>query len=389
MGVVGVLKVGPQPRKVTISRVPYEKYIYVYLFFVVLSLALNYSGIRKQALAAVPLEIVTFLVVHSVAKKYVTESVFDAIIKAILIMATVSAVISFIQIAVSSEFLKTCEPRIAFGSVVRASATFQAEYELGYFQILAVMIATVRFKGLFLRYLLTSLFTASLLLTFHRLDLIILLVCFIAYVLIFGKTRQKVIQIGALVFGLVLVALSFQMLDSFIGDSAFVKERVEEDTLSGRLEQYKTIVFALRSHVFYGVGDYSSDQYYALMEQSHQLYTEDAGTYNWHRVAYDVHNGFLAAGIYYGATAMVIFSALLVSMLKYFKRKISKEFRYSIVPFFAVLIWTLANTTNGVSRFGMYFILLIAMLCGSSIALQRSAERKLRRLDNAVLPGPK
>lgn len=369
----GMSGAGILNRTVAIKRPPFEKYIYIYFVLVIISLIFNYGIIRKQTVGAVPLDIVTFFVVYLVAKKHITESVFESIINAILLMASVSAVIAVIQIGVDYTFLKTCEPRIAFGNVVRSSGVFQAEYEQGYIQILAIIIAMIKFKGSYLRYILTSLFGISLALTFHRLDLIILMVCLVLYVWFLGKTHQRVTSIGGLVF-LVLVAVSsFAVLEPLLGQSAFVQQRVKEDTLSGRLEQYKVVIQYLPNIVMVGMGDYSNHAYYALMEKAHMVRAIDGGTAEWHSEAYDVHNGYLEVAILYGAIAMAVFTAFLFSILRYFKNRISKEFRYSVVPFFAVLIWILANLTNGVASLRIYTIVLFAILFGSFVGMQRLA----------------
>ena len=130
-----------------VKRPPFEKYIYIYLAVIFFSLAVNFNIIRKQNLAVVPINIMTFLVVYVVAKRHATEAFFEAIIKAILLMAVASVIIALTQIGINSDFLKTCDPRIAYGTVVRTSGIFLSEYELGYFLILACIIAAVKFKG--------------------------------------------------------------------------------------------------------------------------------------------------------------------------------------------------------------------------------------------------
>jgi len=367
---VGMLGLGAQSRSGAIRRPPFEKYIYIYLMLIFASLVFNFSYIRAQTVATVPLEILTFVLLYLVAKKYVTESVFEAIISAIILMAVVSAVIALVQIGIDSSFLKTGDPRRAFGNVVRSSATFQAEYELGYFQILAIMVAMVRFKGSLWRYPLIALFAASLFVTFHRLDILILLVCLSTYGLISGKGGQKIASLVAMIFIIILVVLSYLALESVIGNTAFVKERVKEDTVSGRLEQYKVIIQSLPDFPF-GMGDYTSKAYYDLMNKNQMMETIYAGTADWTRRPYQVHNGYLEVGALYGGVAMVIYMLLLFSMLGYFKKRVSMGFPYSIVPFYAVFIWVLSNISNPVSAMRMYFVLLMAMLCGSFLAIQR------------------
>jgi hypothetical protein len=354
-----------------IQRPPFEKYIYIYLGIVFIALAFNFDVIRKQSLAVVPLEILTFLVFYTSAKRYATTSFLDSIIKAIILMAVVSALISFVQIFINSEFLKTGEPRIAFGKVVRASGVFQSEYELGYFQILAIMITMVKFKESFWRIPLILLFAASLVTTFHRLDLLILLACLASYVWFFGKPGQMAASYGAMFFALLLGVVFFTIFEGDLGNSEFVKQRLKEDTVSGRFDQYRVIVQSLPDFAFAGMGDYSTKEYFKFMEKAGHVYTKGWGTSQLHREAYAVHNGYLEVAILYGAFAMTAFIALLFSMFRYFKQRINSELPYAIVPFYAVLIWMLANISNGVSAFRIYFVLLLAILAGSMIAMQR------------------
>jgi hypothetical protein len=366
----------------TIKRPPFEKYIYIYLGIVFISLVFNFGIIRKQNLAVVPLEILTFLVVYTAAKRHATESFFESIINAIILMAVASALISLIQIGINSEFLKTGDPRIAFGNVVRSTGIFQSEYELGYFQILAIMISMFKLKGSAWRFRLILLLLASLLTTFHRLDLLILMACLASYVWFFGKPSQKVASYGAVVFAIFVVAASYVILEPLIGKSEFVLQRLQEDTVSGRFKQYGVILQALPDFAFVGMGDYTSKAYYALMEKAHMVRAIEGGTANWHREAYVVHNGYLEVAALYGAFAMTAFFALLISMLRYFKKINHIKFRYSIVPFYAVLIWMLANISNGVSTFRIYFVLLLAILAGSMISMQRISTR--RQLKNPL-----
>jgi hypothetical protein len=370
-GMIGGTKV----QAVAAKRPPFEKFMYLYLVLVILSLALNFDAIRKQHVLAVPAEIITFIIVYFTTKKYMTQSVFDAVLRAIVYLGVIAAFVSIYQIAINPEFLKTCDPRLAFGSVIRASAMFQAEYELGYFQILAIMVTMVRYKGSWLRYFLAPLLTFSLLLTFHRLDLLIFLVCLAIYLMIFGKTASKIGAVVGIVFAAALLTSVFVFTEDTSSKNGGIEARLKEDTVTGRIAQYGVVLRALPTYPF-GIGDYENKSYFNLMAKHNMLYTVNPGTNRWEQHPYRVHDGFLETGLLHGILSMIVFIVLLVSLLRYFKKRIIAEFRYSIIPFYAVVIWTLANISNGISFFGVYFVILVGMLSGAFVSLYQSGSAK-------------
>lgn len=365
---------GGRAMRKKIVRPPFEKYIYAYLILVTLALAANFDFIRKQSLGAVPLDILIFLVTYVVMKRHATQPVLDAVIRAVIITAVTSAVISLIQLAIDENFLKTAIPRLAFGSVIRASGIFQSEYELGYMQILAIFIAFVKYRGVLWRWPLILLFAASLFSTFHRLDILILMTCTVSYIWFFGTTGHKAVGYGAIALVILLSAASFFAFEAQIGKGAFVQQRLTEDTVSGRIQQYKVVIDALPAFAAFGLGDYTNKKYYELMETADMVRTvEGAGTANWRREAYAVHDGYLEVAVLYGVPAMVAFVAMLFSMLAYFKKRLNSKAVYSVAPFYAVFILILANISNGVSAFRLYFVVLLAILAGCMVAMQRRA----------------
>jgi hypothetical protein len=358
-------------RAARIERPPFEKYIYIYFAIVFISLVFNFDNIRKQNMVNVPVEILTFLLVYTVAKRFATKAFCESIIRAIILFAVISALISFIQIGVNSEFLKTGDPRIAFGSLVRASGIFQSEYELGYLQVLAVIITLIKFEGSFWRLPLILLFVTSLMITFHRLDILILLFCLVSYIWLFGKSKLKIPIVGAMTIAALILVSSYVLIEPLIGGSDFVKERLRQDTVSGRLLQYETILFGAPDFAFFGMGDETSEAYYDLMEEIGAVRTLGWGTANQRIEAYAVHNGYLEVLAFYGAFAFMAFILLLFSMFLYLRKESSTNFRYSIVAFYALLIWMLANISNGLSSFRVYFVLLVALLIGSVVSNSR------------------
>lgn len=355
-----------------ISRPPFEKYIYIYLLLTFISLAINFSEIRKQTLGVVPAEIITFLVVYSVTKKHATLQFFESIINAILCFAVISALIALVQVGIDSTFLKAGEARIAFGRVVRSTGVFQEEYELGYLQVLAVMIAMQKLKGSFWQKPLVIIFLAGLITTFHRLDILIVFACWVSFVWMTGTPSQKAASYGAMAVALISAVVLFTLFEAQIGKSDFVAQRLKEDTVSGRFRQYEVVLEELPEFMVTGMGDYTNKQYWKLMEKHKMMKSvKEPGVLRWHYEPYGVHNGFLEVGLFYGVAAMLVFIAILFSMLRYFKKLLVSPIPYSVAPFYGVLIWVLANISNGISSFRIYFVLLVAILIGSMVSLQR------------------
>ena len=214
------------------------------------------------------------------------------------------------------------------------------------------------------------LFIAGLFTTFHRLNYLIALTCLVSFIWFFSTKYQKFTKYGILAIILGIFAALYSK--GPIHDSDMVTERLQEDTVSCRLEQYKVILEALPNFIYKGMGDYTNSDYYNLMDKANMVRTvEGAGTENWHREPFAVHTGYLEVGILYGVLAMIVFTAVLFSMITYFKKLMGRELSYNLVPFYAAFIWALANISNGVGNFGLYFALLTAMLMGATISLQR------------------
>lgn len=352
-------------------RPPFEKYIYLYLFAVLVSLAINYSSVYTKNIIAAPLEIITFLVVYTVCKNYMTESLFEAIVKTVVIFAVVSACIAIVQIVFMSDLLRTVEATIAFGNVHRAYATFQEDGALGFFEILSLIIVLVRYQNKSRLYALVPLIIVSILFTFHRLGVVILFICLTIYMAYYSRKRFGVPVLLLMLTVPVMLSLSFYIYQQMGGHSAVVEERLKQDTVTGRLMQYKVTFESLLDHPL-GMGGYENPEYFKLMLKYHMTKSVP-DKFGAHPEPLAVHNGYLEVGIKYGIPSMIIFSLLLFSMFRYFKNMASKSSHYMVAPFFAVLIWILSNMTQSTSFFRSYFVTLLAIVCGSSIALYQKS----------------
>lgn len=360
-----------------IRRPPFEKYIYIYLFAVLVSLAVNYSSIQPKNIIVAPLEILTFLAVYTACKNYMTKSLFEAIIKAVVIFAVVSACIAIVQILFLQEFMRTVEPTIAFGKVYRAYATFQEDGALGFFTILSLIIVLVRYQNQSRLYAILPLIIVSVLFTFHRLGILIFFICLTMYMAYYSKKKYGMPVLLLMLTIPVMLVLSLYLYQQMGGHSAVVEERLKQDTVTGRFMQYQVAFESTLGHPL-GMGGYENPEYNQLMAKYNMMkWVPDK--FGAHPEPLAVHNGYLEVGIKHGVLAMLIFIALLVSMLRYFRRMASGHHGYNIVPFFAVLIWVLSNTTQSTSAFRAYYVILLAILCGSLTALQRQDAEKQKQ----------
>ncbi len=349
-------------------RVPFEKYLYIYLALVVLSLAFNFGKIRPQDIIVVPLHIATFIVAYLVTKKFATQKVLEAIITAVIVLTVVGAAISFIQFGVDNAFLRTGDVRIAFGQATRATGIFSQEYDFGAVQAMGLMTAFIRFRGTIMAYILVPILALSVVLTFHRLDILIVFVCLGTYFLFFTDAARKAVTAAMLVFGAIVMAAALPLIGMVLQKSTVVttlEGRIGQDTVTGRLAQYEVAAkHIFTDYTLLGMGTYENPAYDELMKEHGMVhYDEDGRTL----IGFRLHNGYLEVGILRGVLAMFVFTAFLVSMLRYFTKRNFRGARYSSLPVFVVLIYMLINLSNGMSSFNFYIAVLCALLTGSFV----------------------
>ena len=172
-----------------IRRPPFEKYMYIYVVMVFIAIAVNYSSLGSRSIIATPLEIIEFITVYVLAKRHMTESVLGAILKAIVLLSVFMILVSIIQVTLGPMFLRTGEAKLAFGNTLRAYGIFQFDGELGMFQVLALMLALVLYRGKAWLKLLVPFLVISVFVTFTRVGYLILFVALITYVIYSAKRR--------------------------------------------------------------------------------------------------------------------------------------------------------------------------------------------------------
>ena len=68
---------------------------------------------------------------------------------------------------------------------------------------------------------------------------------------------------------------------------------------------------------------------------------------------------------------MIIFTVMLWKMWKYFYKRANITQKITIIPLFSVLVWVLANLSNGVIVFRSYNVLVVALLLGAFVGAYR------------------
>ena len=349
----------------------FEKFLFVYPAIVFISLVVNYGSIRTQDIVIEPLYIITFIVLYLSAKKFITRKVFESLISAIIILSVIGVAISYVQYAIDGTFFRTGGVRAAFGEITRASGIFKEEFDFGVFQILGVMAVMIRYKGSLLRYLLAPPIAISVILTFHRLDIIILFTCILVYFILFTDLKGKAFTTIIASFVLIVSVVAYPLISSVISKSTVattLEGRISQNTVTGRIAQYGVVAeYVFTDYTLLGMGAYENPDYDKLMKK-HGMVNYDV---NGRLIGFRVHNGYLEVGILRGVVAMFLFIAIIVAMLIYLKGKSRSDYYISAIPFFAVLIWALSNASNGLSSFNFYYAMLCAMLAGSFVALNK------------------
>jgi len=345
-------------------KVPFEKYIVIFIGLVIFALVLNRDALDMKRILAIPLECITFFLLYLIFKKIITEKILFVIFQVIIFMAVINALIAVIQL-VDPFFLRTGLPRIAFGSLYRSFGAFSSEYIFGGFQTIALFVVVSYMKKSWAKMSFILLMCFSIFITFHRMGLIILMVCTFLYIYKFTKKGIGVPHVLVILFLTISIYPAYTIFSSF-GESQLVKERLLNDTVSGRFAQFGLVIREM-AHYPLGLGSEDNVIYQKIMIKHGHTKSEIGKDGKYHDVGLPVHNGFLSVGIMYGISAMFIFTLLLSSMWKYFYKRASKENIITVIPVISVMVWGLANLSNGIIVFRAYNVLIIAMLVGAFV----------------------
>lgn len=333
-------------------------YLCGYLILVFVALLAHLSEIPAKDIILIPSQIILFLLVFTVLKKYSTEDFQINLTKAIQLLAIVVSILAIYQFFIDSSFLKLCPPRGAFSNFIRSTGSFSAEYELGFFINFAVIVFITQSRSKFLLLLSTPLLITTLLLTFHRLSWVIFFINIAIYIFI-SKKIKNIAAIGVMIcIGVLAINLTSSDnrsdKDRFL--QSFKQERLMHDTVTGRFMQYKVALNYLVTHPF-GVGGYDTKEYFSLMKKNGMMVDDTTPL--------AIHNGFLAVGMLYGVFSLLFFILFVFTLPYHFFKKISPQVPSSYFPFFAGILLLFFNISNDFSNFNSYSIIFSAIVCGA------------------------
>lgn len=344
-------------RKNSAARVetPYYEYLlYGFYFCVFLALYQNVRFMQKTDIVNAVLGNLSFIIVYKLCRMYMTVTVLESILKAIVFTGVFASVIAIYQFLFDITFLNGGLSQYAFGSILRSNGIFAEEYILGYHLVLVLVILFEKFNSRRMIWLCVPVILSAIFLTFNRMNWVIcILIC--AFYLIRYRAWEKLTLIVYVVLMVsVISALFLSFSSSDLGVSrinrAFMRERLKADTLNIRYRGFKLAFICMEQHPF-GVGSRMSKLYddYFLKAKN---------------VPYAIHNGIIDAGVQYGILGMITIFLFQASLFIYFIRRIRLDFKF-LIPGSAVIIWILSNLINSNIGFTMDYIIVVAILAGA------------------------
>ncbi len=345
----------------------FEKYILIYAVLVFIAVVKNMNYLPTKWLIAIPLEPIIFAVLYFTMKNEITKRLLDVLLAAIVIFAVINSLVCIIQLFVDPHFIRIEKATGAFGSYYRSYGIFRSEYILGAVQVSALFVAWVIYRNRPILKVITPLLLFSVFTTFHRLDLIVVVLCMMIYLTTYNANKRVIMPFLALILTVIVVLPIYSIYTSSGGKSQLIEDRLKSDTVSGRLKQYGVVIKALPQYPL-GLGNYTNSIYQDLMIKNGiaKSIVDSYGRQTFE--ALGVHNGFLGVAIQYGIMAMLVFATLLYKMFKYFHvlYKSTQE-RLYVIPIFTVLVWFFVNTSNGIIAFRDHNVLMIALVLGAFV----------------------
>ena len=304
---------------------PFERWIVFYLGSILLALVWNiFSGnISIKDFVVIFSGQLFFMVFYYSTKYFIDENTIINFVKIVVIFSIFSCFVSLLQVFISKDLFHYGVHRLGFGETFRATGIFHSEYTLAFFHITIIIFLFVYYK----KYYLILLNCIPVALTFHRLSYLILITIFSCWAILnIKKSKVHMLSFITLYFLVFLTLYTTNFTNYSLQDlfqSRFFTERITQDTVSGRVEQWKNAVFIMKKH-FFGIGGYGSKSYYNYAAKIGQLYsveiydTDLDKITGLRRVGYIVHNGFLGAGTRYGFPGFICFLFMGISCFIYF-----------------------------------------------------------------------
>jgi O-antigen ligase len=338
----------------------FEKFLYLYGVVTAVTVGMLTQGVGAERLINIVSFQLLFVLVYFLARNLTGPNDYTSICMAIWILSIASGLVSIVQFFVDPDFLRVGVTRFAFGEYYRANGVFRAEYDHGFFQIVALLMTIyVRPRPNWAKLVWVTA-PISVLLTMHRASWIALVfVLGTALLLAFGWKRTSFWGVVVIPFVLV-VLIQFLPLRIWLDGAVnpeFLETRLLQDTLSVRLDQYS---FALDMAIWhpFGVGSYEG-----------QIYQEEVwrnGLPLLEGRAIIVHNGYLGSIVRHGIVGGIAFVAFLLGATLQLGRRVLQD-KVFLLPFLVVCTYLLYNLFNDFSNLGNQIGIFLVLVLGTSI----------------------
>lgn len=317
---------------------PMHEWIYFsYIIFIFIALIVHFNTLEFKEVAVLLAKYTTFGTLYIVLKVTMEEQLFKGIAKIFIIAGVITSIYSILQFVYDPLFMRFGEMRAAYGSVVRANGMFNTEYVNSYTIMAALAWSLVLIKSVKIKVVLTGLFVLAILLTFHRMSWLIITVFLAVYLVWFQRARLSVLGTlgigGAAVLLIVGILFSQEILNSQI-----VQERVNEG-IDSRFGYYDMVLDNIGEKPFFGYANKKNDVYYHAMLQITKSLARATGEEG------SIHNGYLSNLFYYGVPALVLFTLMIFSSLRFFLKLARIQPLYTIAVLF-IIVYAIANLTN-------------------------------------------
>jgi O-antigen ligase len=262
--------------------------------------------------------------------------------------------------------------RLAFGDVYRALGIFHNEYTQAFFHITIIIFLLTRPKK-HLSLILLNVIPVAL--SFHRLSWAILLAVGF-YCLILQPHKVRIL--APALFSLIFLLTSLIYFHGFqgitfadISDTIFYRQRLADDTLGGRLDQWQNALHIMKTR-FFGMGTYDSDSYLAAAARIGQLRdieifdTDIRQVIGTRKGGLIVHNGFLSAGVKFGVPGAITFFLMCILVFRfhlnqYRQAKTAPNARLLLCVFMWVAYQTTQDFSDLLSYHSVFFAILLTL----------------------------
>jgi hypothetical protein len=340
----------PNVSQFSVKVVPnYEKYLFIYLILVIVSLFANANLFTNSELFVSITTVLSFIAVYFAVKRASNEGFINVIKHAIILVGIISSIIAILQFVVDQSFFRANSDfsRTAFGGFIRSTGVFGDDYIHAYMVISAIIWTYFTIPTSTKKYILLGLFITGVFFGFMRMGYVVTTFFFAHAILYASNASGKLKVLVVTLATIASIFLAFGVLSSGILESDIAQDRMmDEGTMELRFKLYKEGIettFSDFSAILFGFGNESSQAYYDAIYRATDghLGWATGETGGW-------HNLFIEILFFNGLPAAVLLFTFLIAMVKYFYylTKLTDNHLYSI-PFYLALCYLISNLTLG------------------------------------------